>query len=543
MKLNDFEYIQKESNPIGKVILIGMMEDGPTAQPFRLTKELSARFLLGDNEITRTYNLLIANGVSIEDIILFRLNGTPSYAILEHEEEKIFSLQSLVSNEEENKITFTVSEEGVSLFSNYAEEYISENKRKNFSRTYRFDEYPYLANLAEAITKDAILGFHSIIAESHQALPSEILKEQPGPKGFSYGDSEKSLIIKDGLFPEGEVDDEGTYTYDYWQRFYNHLLGQDFDGESASNLMDVAAEVIYFADAPVNKLNEVAVLAGRVAQQKTETQDILCTALFRTSVVPQVRQLEEGEYLNEDGNFYNIDTGEMEEWLPRKEQEEFVKELVSLFTLEEQFYEEMANVQIVVGDELAPSRYEGNVSELMSGAAHHLIHLIEGNLTPTTNKSLESFFEINAPLDKDLIDKLSAKGYICIVESIRKNAVTTKVQSMQKSERLVDEFYFKKMLSYISYDIRQFLDKYIGSTLTVYNTSKIEDTLQEYLQGYVDARLIQSFTFGERVSEELEYSSSISINIVAYGELESIKGSAQLNDSGWEVDLWTMNNF
>lgn len=539
MKLNDFEYIQKESNPKGKVILVGMMDDGPTAYPFRLLKEGNANFLLGDNEVSRAFDYLVRHNIPIEDIILFRLNGTPSYAQLEVNRQDVMTLQSLVSSTEENKVTLTVSEEGISLFSNYTKSYIEEKRRKDFSRTYRFDEYPYLGDLAEGITKDAMLGFHPIIAESNQALPSKVLNGQIGPTAFSGGNSESSLTIRDGLFPIGQIDEPGTFLYDYWERFYNHLLGLEFDGESASNLMDIGAEVIYFADAPVDELSELAILAGRIAKQKTKTQDVLCTALFRTSRVPEIREIEEGEYLNDDGTFYNLDTNQVEEWQPKEEQKLFVNKLLNLFTLEEQYYEEMSNIQIVVGDDRIPSSEESDFVNYIPGATYHLLYLLNESLHSSTNKELIDFIEINSPLDKNLIDKLSNKGYICIVDSIRRNVVTTKVKSMYLGEGRIQEFYFKKMLSYISYDIRNFLDRYIGLTFTVYNTAQIEDTLEEYLQGYVDARLIQSFTIGERVSETLKYSSSISIDIIAYGEIDSIKGSAQLNESGWEVDLWT----
>lgn len=542
MKLNDFEYIQKESNPKGKVIIVGMMEDGPTAQPFRLINEGSAKFLLGDNEVSRAFDLLILNGIPIENIILFRLNGTPSYAELEIDNKPVITFQSLVSNTEENKVTITVSDEGLSIFSNYSESFIEEEKRKDFKRTYRFDEYPYMANLAEAVTKDAILGFHPIVSKSEESILSSALSGEVGPTAFREGNSETSLTVKDGLFGEGNVEEEGTFTYDYWQKFYNHLLGVNFDGESSSNLMDIAAEVIYFVDAPIIQLSEIVTLAGRVAYQKTETQDVVCTSLFTTPKVPEIRELQEGEYLGEDGTFYNIDTGEIETWEPKKEQNIFINQLSNLFTLEEQSYKEMANVQIVVGEDRAPGNTSENPIEYIPGATYHLVNLLKEELKSSTNKELIGFSEINSPLDKNQIAKLSNKGYICIVGSIRRNVVTSKVKTLYIGQEKTEEFYFKKMLSYISYDIRLFLDKYIGSTLSIYNLSQIENTLEEYLQGYVDARLIQSFTLGERVNEDLEYSSSISINIVAYGEIDNIKGSAQLSESGWEVDLWATTN-
>lgn len=534
MKLDQFEFVEKENEPHGKVILVGMMEDGPTGAPFRLFGDKSPKRLLGDNEISRSYELLLEKGTPVENIVLFRLNGKPAELTLRTETEEYIVFQSFVSHSEENNIQITISDEGLSLFSDYSQEVIDRGKRKNFKRTYLFKDYLYMNELAEAVTKDAALGFHNIIAESKSLEQSSILSELSGTFVFSEGDEEDYMTIQDGVFPEGDIEEEHTYLYNYWQRYFTWLLGKDFDGESSTKLFDIDAEVIYFPDLPADEAEEIVLLSGRIAKQKTESQDVLCTALFRTTPIPKERVLEEGEFIDSDGLYLNISTGEMEEWLPKKEQEAFLKKMNHLFTEEENSMEEMKNIQIVIGEEETPENH------IFPGAAHHLVHLISESLSPTTNKELFGFWQINAPLDKNVIDKLSAKGYICIMESLRRNAVTSKVQSMYSEEKVSDSFYFNKILSYITYDIRKMFDQFIGTNIKAQNLAEIEDQLTEYLQQYVDARLVQSFALGERAGEETEYSSDIEIEISLYGELATLKGSLQLNESGWEVDLWNI---
>lgn len=534
MKLSDFSYVQRENRPHGKVILIGMMEDGPTGNPFVLIDETKATKLLGDNETSRAYNELIEDGISRENIFLFRLNGSPGEAALKVNDEPALSLQSVSSHKEEQRITLTISEEGIALVSNYSDEAIKEGVRKDFKRTYRFDEYPYMPYLAEAITKDAAIGMHGIIAESHQAIETSILAQQKGQYALLNATEEEALIIKDGEFPPGSIEEDNTYLNDYWMRYYLQVLGEDFDGESSSTLNNIDAEVMYFTDVPVDDAKEVALLAARVAQDKAESQGLMCTALFRTNNVPEVKVLEDYEYINEDGTYYNSVTGENELWEPHKEQEEFITKLTNLFTEEEKDSPETQYLQIVVGEEV------NEREEIIPGATHHLKHLLKSNLGSTANKELSNFLDIKAVLDKVVLDKLTSNGYICIVESIRRNAVTSKVKSLFNTQSILDEFINKKILSYISYDICSILDRYIGNSVSSYNTANLDEVFNEYLMQYVDAEVIKSYTLGEREYGDVIGNASIKIDIVLYGQIESISGAIRLKETGWEVDLWAL---
>lgn len=534
MKLTDFSYVQRNKVPHGKVIIVGMMEDGPTGNIFTLIDEDSATHLLGDNETSRAYNLLINSGIEKENIYLFRLNGVPATALVEVDEKPVLQMQTLSSHVEEQKVSYTISEEGIVLFSEYSEEIISEGKRRNFKKVYRFDEFSDLRVLAEAITQDASRGVHGVIAENIIYGPSNILAKNPGRMTFLYGDDESSLVVTDGEYPESKLEEKDGYLGEYWNKFYEYILGEGFEGEVSSTILDVAAEVIYFPDIPVDEAIEIAELAGQAAEKKTDEQQVLCTALFRTGLVPTKRELSEDEYINADGTFFNESSQQIEEWKPLKEKEDFLQKLDNSFT-EEQRSEPWAKyIQVVVGDEYATSE------EIIPGATHHLVHLINQSLKPTTNKELIDFNRVNSPLDQKEIANLTSKGYICIVESIRRNAVTSKVKSIYNSQSIIDEFQFRKVLSYISYDIRIMLDQYIGTNISMYSEVKLNEILEEYLTQYVADGIMQSFKIGDKNINNIENTSSVKIDIVMYGQIESIKGAIALSNTGWEVDLWAI---
>ena len=79
MRVNDFKYAQEFANiPDGRILLVGMLKDGPVGRGFTLTEPSTARVLLGTNELTRAYEHLVSTGVSTEKIVLYRLNGIVS---------------------------------------------------------------------------------------------------------------------------------------------------------------------------------------------------------------------------------------------------------------------------------------------------------------------------------------------------------------------------------------------------------------------------------------------------------------------------------
>ena len=202
MKLDKFDFVEVENTPFGKVILIGMMEDGPTGVPFKLLENTDTTFLIGDNEVSRTYNLLVSNGIQRDDIILLRINGEPAKLRIDILEGIGINLQALTSNHFDNDIKVTVSSGGISITSNYSEELIVEGKREQFQRTYLFNDFPFTSELTEAITKDALLGYHNIIADYDIVMPTTIMSLFEDEYFFDGGKTESELVLKNGTFDD-----------------------------------------------------------------------------------------------------------------------------------------------------------------------------------------------------------------------------------------------------------------------------------------------------------------------------------------------------
>ena len=202
MKLDKFDFVEVENTPFGKVILIGMMEDGPTGVPFKFLENTDTTFLIGDNEVSRTYNLLVGNGIQRDDIILLRINGEPAKLRIDILEDIGINLQALTSNHFDNDIKVTVSSGGISITSNYSEELIVEGKREQFQRTYLFNDFPFTSELTEAITKDALLGYHNIIADYDTVVPTTIMSFFEDEYFFDGGKTESELVLKNGTFDD-----------------------------------------------------------------------------------------------------------------------------------------------------------------------------------------------------------------------------------------------------------------------------------------------------------------------------------------------------
>lgn len=531
MRVNDFKYAQEFANiPDGRILLVGMLEDGPVGRGFTLTEPNTARVLLGTNELTRAYEHLINTGVSTEKIVLYRLNGIVSTLTLEDENKQVYlELRSLTGHDDDNDISLTVSDDGITLYSNFKEEAIESYRRKDFRRVYLFEDYPDTLQLAEAITNDAGLGLHNIVAYSpFYAMSREIFI--PGNQyELTRGSSEEALCIQNGNFPD-------DYTIDYSEKFHEHLLGFDYSGESNQPVVGIDVELMYFPDYPVDEDKSIAELAAMLAKQKTEEANVLCTALFRTTLVPLYRELEDGEYLTDGGMFYNVDTEEEELYLPNQEGEQFVHKLNTLFSPLDRNQDYMQHLQIVVGEDIV-----GQDEVYPASNYYASLYLQAEHLRPLTNKPLENFSRLRRKLSQTEVATISANGYICSVESIRRGFIPTKVQSMHRNSRLENNFYHYRILSFIKRDVFQILDKYIGLPSSYYFSDDVQTEIENYLELYVGVSALKNYTVRLRNTYDTTAEQEVFIDMVFYNELLKVSGQVLMNKEGWDVNLWTIN--
>lgn len=534
MRITDFEYLTTyDGFPDRKVLLVGMLEDGPVGRAFSMNSPEKVTLYLGENEVTDTYQYLTETGVPAEDIYFYRLNGRISQIeVLGLDEKPLIELRALTGHEYDNNIQLVVSEQGVSLISNYGEEELTLTKRRNFSRSYLFEEFPTIQELADAIMQDANLGLTNIIANP---LAHEMSKDAFAPGDIfdlNHGASEESLCIRNSDYPEG-------YLNDYWNYFNQRILAGNEEDIRNSILMDYPVEVYYFADFPFDGSEEaksIAQIAALIAKEKTDEQTVLTTALFPTRPIPLRRELEIGEFVLEDGTFFNEIEQEYQVYMPDHETNTFVLKLVNAFTEEERHQDYMKHLQIVVGEE--------DQGGIISPAAQFYLGLYLTNSIqqPLSNKTLVNFNQLRKELPKTLIASLVAKGYTCSVPSIRKGVVLSRAQNMKAIEnKILDNLYHLRIVQYISRDIGLLVDRYIGQPKSVYRKSFIQDEIEDYLDFYTSNSGLVSYEVSLEEGTGFYDSEKIELNLVFYGELKEINTTIQMREEGWAFDLWTMN--
>lgn len=537
MKASDILYhLPSENDARNKVVLVGMLEDGPTGVGFSLATNKNAIYTLGDNEMTRSHTYLTEIGVALENILFYRLNGIRSTLNLSVQGEEFFRFSSIGANDRDNAMTVTVSSIGITLLSHYdyllEDGSINEVEQKmypNFKRTYLFSEYPYLSELAGIINQDATLGLIDLVAnESLQGKCSDWFTAT-GEFPLSGGNAEANMCTHYEVLPDG-------YETIYWPYFEEHVLGESYDGDSYSNLASIEAEVLYFADIQIDTLKEVVQLAGKLAEQITSHQNILCTAVFHASPVPGKFQIADNEYFVDTTHYYSAEAEAVVDYVPYIERDAYLDKLAQLYSDDDREPTYWQHVQIIVGESRSGEDY------LLPGSLYHTgIYLQSPFYLSLSNQELTGFNTINVELPKSLIASLQAKGYTCIVPSIRKNAVCAYVQNMAiRKGTLLENFNNQRLVSYITKDIKLLLEESIGKPNSLFVSSGIAARIESYLSQFVKSDSLSGYTVALPEDYQTETGAFIEVSLSLYNEVKEIKSQLSISKEGWEVDLWSL---
>lgn len=541
MRLGDFKFQTERTNtPLNKTLLIGMLEDGPTARAFTFHRPDEAIQLLGDNDTTRAYRFLVNRGVPVEDILFYRLNGRAAEVTVNHNSTPLLHLRTINNSEKENDLSVRLNKDGLTLFSTYEDEDIQLKRRKDFSRTYRFADYSETEDgntfldvnqLCDAITSDALIGFHNIIAQSREDAVDRLMFDTLTETKlfvFEHGETEEHLCVKDGQIGQRELND-------YTNRFIVYAMNQSPDGDIVSAIMEPQVEALYFPDFPVEKDPTLAKLAALLASQKTDEQKIMCTSLFHPSAVPGEQVLREDEYMVGETEYYNSLTGQIEPWLPDAKRNAYINKLNNLFEPKEKSYTFMQNLQIVVGDD---RRNEG----LIPAALYHLLDLLRKSpIDLSSNQELTDFSQINSELEKEVIASLNSNGYICSVPSIRRNVVLTTLRHFY--EPVVFEpitYRAKRLISYMHYDLDNYLNSFIGGENTALKERDVTDWLNSYLGIYLERSALADYSVTVDAPSGSDDSAHISIELAFYDMVKAIQNHVSLDDQQRQVATWNL---
>lgn len=542
MRLTDIELKNTTSyeTPYGKVILVGLLNSGPVAQPFALTANKDPFRYLGNNPTTVYARRLLDYGVPAENILYYRLNGQNARFEQDYMGELAFDIVSLSASPKHNNVLVTFSPEGLSIRSNYTEEDLLPNE-KNYIRTYRYADYPYTSQLANAINSDSVLGLNDVIAREFQDIETLGLFTV-GEYHLDEGNAETSYI------EPSEWNEEAKENY--YQLFAHHVLGKGFQGQTVSNILDVGAEVLLFPDISVDDFPEIGKLASFIAQQKTEIQYAMCYVVFHTSDVPS-DDLNLSEKYNTMLDFIenempNKDLGiPYEEALlmtpsdlfqPYQRQEEFVDKLMSLYESDDQTYPNYQHLMIAIGSETVTG--ENGIS-----ADLPLAELIISSETSEglSNKEIAEFRLINT-LTPAMFARLSAKGYTYIVPSIRKNFVFENVQDMNLyiEDSILRNWSNRRNFKEFEYELNLVFDNYIGGPFGTLVPSTLERELEDLVDKFINGGRVKSGTIDSIQFNPMSHSIDLKLSLVFYQELKQVRGTVEIKKDGWDIDVWSI---
>lgn len=503
----------------GRVILTGLLSEGPVGQPFTLPASKSP-IVLGDTATTRTAAALLSQGIDASQIVYYRLNGTHARLNFKQEETLVFDIVGVTANEKQNNVTCTVSPEGLTLKSHYELEQL-DAEEQNYVRTYRFDEYPYLEQLASAINQDAVFGIIDVMARNYTNAPSNT-SFTPGIYRLDFGEN-------------GSVADpfQPVVPSDYFQLFGKHVLGVDYQGLSYQPLMTVPAELMLYPDVNIDEMPEIGTLAAGIAKQKTDEQGLLASALFQTTRVPTDGLLTDEDEMVTDDTYYSKELDATFDYEPYRLQHEFSERLMSLYTDDELSQSLYDHLMVVIGD-MNFSRYHSAVPALAG------LILTSSPSDSLTNQALSMF--LGQPLERSIVAKLTRKGYICTVPSVRRGVVPSLVQNMRSEtdQTLLTQWSNLRLVSDIRLRLGDLMDKYIGRPFGVFTLSKLEQELNDYLAEVSSYSRVRQVQLGDITQDHRKGSISLSISLSLASEVRTIQSTMELTNEGWEIDLWNL---
>lgn len=532
MKLTDIIIPKREDGTaaIGRVILSGMLEDGPPGKPFSLPSDTVPSIALGLSPTTHLAEILLNTGVPSESIFYNRMNGIPYSISLPEEESPCFLIRSIGAHEEDQNISISFSLEGLTLSSTYTKTG-THLDRKNFTRTYRYEDCPYLYDLESAINQDALLGLVDVVAEtivnkpSKDAFPSGVKKE------LQDGSDEAGFIHMD----EPTEDSLEQIRGEYEEKFKKYILGEHYDGLSYEAIADLPAEAILFPDINVDTFKEIGPLIAGLAAQKTEDQGVVCYAYLNTSPFPKKETLPDGTYLQDDGTYWDESMQESRAYNPIAVQLEYIQKITTLYSEEERANPYMKNLMLVVGDDDREKRTPG-----LGSLVALILQTPAGK--PVSNQPLKNFYQLNAEITQSMVATMTSNGYICIVPSLRKGFVPQYVQSygLQAKETVLSDWNNHRLIGVIKAHLVTVLDQHIGKSFGIFTKSKIESEISDVLENIPGSERLMGFELGAIDQDIVNGTLSIPLTLYLPQDVKGIESTLQMSQEGWQINLWSL---
>jgi hypothetical protein len=518
MRQTDFTLVnQIITKPENAVVLVGAALDGPSNTPFSLTIDAEPHQVLGECSLADAY--VAARRVGISTIVAYRINGVHSTAsLVDKNGVAVMEFRSIGGAESYNDIQmiaypdhlFVVNTDGV-------------------SRSYYFDKYQKVNDLAYAINRDSYYGlieFNAAVISDYYSLMNVV--DFATEVSFTSGTSESHLVNVRDPKSTGHTDIAVTVPI-LKDRLNMALFGDNPDDIEdripnsdlgAMNFGVIVLSDMFHDDYQLDELgNQVnlgltEVLAS-FCMNKTKEIGFGCVGVIGTRPIY--------ENVIDPGDDEYGDMAEVEDYDVTVHNR--VLDLVSLSESLEDL-EAYKYVQVIVGHTEYPESNESSIS-MAYGYAAAQAYL--PYYTMMSNKGIGGVGKLNFALTKEDVALLTSNGYTCIVPSIRRGFVPYYASSFSKDkESLASKPHNLRISQYVSHMLVEEVDGFIGES---YAKLSIKDTIakaKELLDGLIVDGVIRNHTIDY---ELLENNTVLNINtsLTPFSELKSIGSVAMIS--------------
>jgi hypothetical protein len=491
--------------PEKAVVLVGAALDGPTNIPFLLNDNEEPHKVLGQSPLADA--IVAARAVGVNDIIAYRINGVHATAtLMDNTGRAVVEFRSVSASDKYNAIQLMVYPTHLYIINT-----------DGVSRSYFFDKYKTVNELAYAINRDAFYGLVEFTAHALDGyFPLVNIVSGLTELLFKGGATEEHLInTRD---PLGETTTDSSFVTSLLkERIKVALFGEDpldiADRSPNSELGSLHFGTITLCDIYHDDDAELTEMLGSFCMNKTAETGFGSIGVIGTKpIFPEVLSIDElGE---------NIETEDMEEAIRLR-----VLELIALAeSLEDK--EAYKYVQVIVGHTKYGQSTRSSVPVSYGYAAAQALNDIHISMS---NKSINGFGKLNFEISKEDIALLTANGYTCIVPSIRRGFVPFYATSFSKDkESLMSKPHNLRISQYVSRMLTEEVDYLIGST---YNALSIQETM-EIAKGLLDGMVADKVIRSYGLRHELLESNTV-LNIYAsltpFSEVRTVNSMAVIS--------------
>lgn len=275
--LSHFRIINESyATPENVLMIVGTALDGPSGVPFQLYPDKDPYQVLGNSPLADAYVAAIRAGTN--NVMAYRINGVHATAILKNRDGKqLIKFESVSASDNYNDIQMVA----------YPDHLYIVNTDSTI-RTYFFDKYPTVRELAYGINRDAFYGLVEFNAEViDEYYPLANLVDNPTDVMFEGGLAEEQLITNRDPASESEVNPTSVVPT-LKDRIASTLFGEEEDileRQPNTEIGMINYGVIVLCDIYHEDDPEITEMLGSFCMNKTSETGYGCIGVIGTQPI------------------------------------------------------------------------------------------------------------------------------------------------------------------------------------------------------------------------------------------------------------------